>query len=525
MVNASINRSEKDADMTLCQKCDKQASYGLINTTKKLFCVKHKRSFHVDVVNKKCKVSGCTISACYGKVGHTKKEFCATHAKLMGADHVNIIKKVCQECEKTATHGKLEDRVALYCKTHAITKSDANYTNVIMNRCTQENCDLYAYYGDPITRIKSKCKKHKEDADVPLYTRAVCSHPNCNIYPSYKNSKTKVCSAHKKDGDGFLPIHKSNRCQDDDCETQASYGLAGSKKALYCVKHRPNHTYVNLRRKKCEVCDTEASYGDEGTKIRRFCVEHKKPYHVNVSSKRCAKCAKQANFGIPGFTKETCAEHQAKGMVFNPKKRKRSQESTCSYCAADINYDEEFCSGCKRYIDLGGKTVKRHKKEEMIKLLLEKHFPKELASHDRRVAGGCSKRRPDFELTANWGIIVLEVDEDQHNRRTYSCECETTRMKQLYFDYGVQHLLFIRYNPDKYISFDAVGEAVADAKPERPKQRQEFLMKYIREQLAERKFENLGVVYLYYDGHSRGSVEIERLDPYVAPPQPLSDAV
>ena len=342
-----------------------------------------------------------------------------------------------------------------------------------------------------------------------------CTHPNCDKQPTYRNPHApyvQVCRNHKEEG--FAHIRKGNPCQHPEgCDTTASFALPKSNKGIYCHKHRPDDKYVNVCCKNCEKCDTRASYGKAGTKLARFCVEHKEDTHVDVRSPKCAECERQASVGFPGFSQERCLKHQKKGMVYHPRKRKRSQLYECAYCAAEINYDQDFCSGCKRYIDLG-KTVKRHKKEETIKELLEKNFGSEFFRHDQRVDGGCSRRRPDFEISAEWGIIVLEIDEHQHNRKTYSCECETTRMRQLYFDYGVEHLLFIRYNPDSYLSLDSNGDEITTTKPERAKQREEFLVKYLREQRAERTFEHLGVVYLYYDGFSRPSVEIESLDPY-----------
>ena len=183
-----------------------------------------------------------------------------------------------------------------------------------------------------------------------------------------------------------------------------------------------------------------------------------------------------------------------------------STKSTCDYCCSAIHYSETFCGHCKQYID-NGKTVKRQRKEDEIKeLLLETNFIN--FRHDKKVEYGCTKRRPDFEITTSWGDIILEVDENQHNRKTYPCECEIVRMKQIYFDCGVEHLLFIRYNPDTYVSLDCIS------KPEKMKQRHELLTKFLQKCMNVRKFEHLGVVYLYYDGFSRNGIEIETIDPY-----------
>lgn len=502
--------------MTKCQKCNKSANFGPPNTKKRLFCTKHRASFHVNIYHVSCKYEGCRTTASYGKTGSNTKEYCFEHSKLMGSCDLKVPMKICIEggCETLASYAQIGKNIPLYCKKHAHKNLGEDNVCVRTKRCIEDGCFVAALYGDPVTKIKSTCNKHKEPHHISLSARKCCVHVNCDTAPSYEdpNSKDiKVCSAHKEDW--YVLMKGFPICQHEEgCTTVASFGLPNTKKKLYCVKHCPDDMYVYLNStRKCEKCNTTAGYGAEGTKDMRFCAKHKNPEHVHLTGTLCkdSECKVHASFGYPGFKPEYCVEHQEKTMVYRPHKRKRGVDSTCSYCTMEINYDQEFCSNCKRYIDMG-KTVKRHQKEETIKELLKNNFDKECIRHDRKVEFGCTNRRPDFELTANWGTIILEVDEYQHNRKTYPCSCEITRMKEIYFDCGVENLLFIRYNPDSYLSLEGY------AKPERALQRQEFLIKFLQEQLADKKFEHLGVVYLYYDGFSRQSIEIESLDPYGA---------
>ncbi len=80
-------------------------------------------------------------------------------------------------------------------------------------------------------------------------------------------------------------------------------------------------------------------------------------------------------------------------------------------------------------------------------------------------------------------------------------------MKELYFDYGYQNLLFIRYNPDTYIPTD---KSTAEKKHQRLK----FLSLFLKEQMNSKNFENLAAVYLFYDGFSRDALEFENIDPH-----------
>jgi hypothetical protein len=109
---------------------------------------------------------------------------------------------------------------------------------------------------------------------------------------------------------------------------------------------------------------------------------------------------------------------------------------------------------------------------------------------------GCSKKRPDFQVQTEWGTVIVEVDEFQHKRKNYSCECELTRMKQIYYDVGTSHLLFIRYNPDSY-------KPLEERKQIHCNFREEILIKLVQHfsKVANKPADNLSVLYLFYDGH------------------------
>ena len=138
-------------------------------------------------------------------------------------------------------------------------------------------------------------------------------------------------------------------------------------------------------------------------------------------------------------------------MLTYPLRYGKNDIKKCLYCWEEIYYSDDFCPYCKQF-NILGTTVKTHTKELEIEVLLEQKFGADIFIHDKSVSGGCSLKRPDFLLTATWGHIVLEVDEFQHKRKTYPCECEVARMKQIYFDCGVKNLLFIRYNSRVFLS-------------------------------------------------------------------------
>ncbi len=70
---------------------------------------------------------------------------------------------------------------------------------------------------------------------------------------------------------------------------------------------------------------------------------------------------------------------------------------------------------------------------------------------DKKIEGGCSRRRPDLFIDLGSHCIIIEVDENQH--RQY--ECEEKRMIDLYEDSGFRKMVFLRFNPDSYVETQA----------------------------------------------------------------------
>ena len=330
-----------------------------------------------------------------------------------------------------------------------------------------------------------------------------CKYENCSKYCIYglrDSNNAEYCKEHSPPG--YVDV-VNKTCLDPNCEKQPTYGKKGSKKAEYCKEHSPPG-YVNVKSKTCldPNCEKQPNYGKKGSKKAEYCKEHSPPGYVDVKSKTCLdpNCETRPSYNFPGYSPEYCKKHSQKRMVIYPLKKPKDEDIVCQYCSTVIHYNEQFCSSCKKYIELGNKTVKAERKELEIKCLLEENEIKFI--HDTVVSGACSKRRPDFLIPTRWGHIVLETDEHQHNRKTYSCECEITRMKQIYQDVGEQNMLFVRYNPDSY--------KCVSGKPYDKLKRQEYLVKYING-MINTDYSGLGVVYLFYDYFTE-NVEIERID-------------
>jgi hypothetical protein len=87
-------------------------------------------------------------------------------------------------------------------------------------------------------------------------------------------------------------------------------------------------------------------------------------------------------------------------------------------------------------------------KERAVVEYVMSHFPKFMWVADSRVAGGCSRRRPDLMLDLGYQVVVIEVDENQHV--TYDCSCQNKRLMQISQDVNHRSVIFIRFNPDDY---------------------------------------------------------------------------
>ena len=112
-------------------------------------------------------------------------------------------------------------------------------------------------------------------------------------------------------------------------------------------------------------------------------------------------------------------------------------EGYCLFCYIHIFPDKP--------VSRNYKTKERAVTEHIIAV-----FPNLLWILDKRIAGGCSRRRPDILLDLDHQVVIVEIDENQHT--DYGCICETKRMMELSLDLDCKPIVFIRFNPDDYLS-------------------------------------------------------------------------
>jgi len=118
---------------------------------------------------------------------------------------------------------------------------------------------------------------------------------------------------------------------------------------------------------------------------------------------------------------------------------------------------EGYCLHCFMHLFPDKKVARNYKtKEKDVVDRVKETYPDFDWVHDKKVQDGCSKRRPDLLLDLGSHIIIIEIDEDKHSQ--YDTSCENKRLMELSQDVHHRPIVFIRFNPDKYV--DSEGNTI-----------------------------------------------------------------
>ena len=377
--------------------------------------------------------------------------------------------------------------------------------------CTHEGCSTIACYGDPKTKKKTHCAKHKPEGYVDLKNK-LCEHEGCSTIASFGDPMTKKithCAKHKLEG--YVNL-QNKRCEHEGCSTLACYGDPKTKKRTHCAKHKPEG-YVDLQNKRCEHegCSTQANYGDPETKKKTHCVKHKPEGYVDLRNKLCEHegCSTLANYGDPETKKMThCAKHKLEGYV-DLRSKLCVAEHGCT-TRSNPEYDW-YCTHCFRNLfphDPRTRNIRAKTREIAVRDFLVERYGDAFV-HNQTLFTSCDcdhRRGVDFRRIIGGTMLAVEVDERQHDTRSYRDDAEA-RYNDLAVAFGGKWV-FIRFNPDSYI--DAKGQRIKgffDAKGERrPSEiarRMEALAECIDEQIErierDENIELLEETFLFFD--------------------------
>jgi len=412
----------------------------VLNTSNCLPCGKPKNK-----LSKICIHPGCKTRSTYNSDGETKALYCSAH-KIPGMVNVNDKPCIHPGCITRPNYNAEGETKRLYCFAHKM----PGMVDVKNKTCLHPDCKTQPTFNVVSENKPLYCFAHKLDGMVDVINKT-CIHPECKTQPTFNiagETKRLYCSVHKLDG----MINVTNKtCIQKDCMVLPSYNKEGERIPVYCFAHKTPEM-VDVKSNTCihPYCKTRPNYNKEGETRAMYCAEHKLPEMVNVKSKTCIhpQCKKQPNYNVEGEkTALYCLTHKKNGMV--DVHHKMCKTYLCSTRVQE-KYDG-YCRFC--YINLfPDKPVFRNykTKEYSVVEYVKSKYPTLTWIADKIINGGCSKRRPDLLLDLGYQIVIVEVDENKHTN--YDCSCENKRIMELSQDLGHRPIVFIRFNPDDYIT-------------------------------------------------------------------------
>ena len=245
-----------------------------------------------------------------------------------------------------------------------------------------------------------------------------------------------------------------------------AFGLDGDKPkdARWCAQcpEKPAEA-VDVVNKRCECRRAQPKFGMDGDKPKdaRWCAQcpTKPPEAVDVVNKRCECRRAQPAFGLDGGNARWCAQCPTKPPEAVDVVSKMCPTEHCGTRGSP--HLEGYCMACFSHHYPEHPRVRHARSEELAVLaaVYQRFSGEEWAERmasDRRIEGGCSRRRPDMFVDLGTHVLIVEVDERQH--ADYDTSCERRRMMELFEDAGSRPAVFLRFNPHQYT--DAAGSTV-----------------------------------------------------------------
>lgn len=239
---------------------------------------------------------------------------------------------------------------------------------------------------------------------------------------------------HKSSLEAHLRIHSGDKpfkCAHCDFATRTKGHL---------LNHERQHT--NERPYKCAQCN-EAFISLQNLRTHLHKAHSGGPRCAhNIPSIYCSKCGGN-QFCIHKKLKSQCKNCEGGG----------SKLCKSSWCDTIVTTNREmyggYCLQCTVHLFPERPVSRNYKtKENSVAQHIFQAFPNVTWVQDKRIADGCSLRRPD--LCADFGthVIMVEVDEDHHH--SYDAMCVNRRTMELSQDIGHRPMVIIRFNPDSY---------------------------------------------------------------------------
>jgi hypothetical protein len=334
-----------------------------------------------------------------------------------------------------------------FCNKH----KEPDMLNVKDFICVFDDCKNPSYYNYTGLKEKLYCLEHKLDNMINVKSK-ICEYKECTKQPcfNYKNNtKGKYCFEHKEP---LMVDIKHKHCIYDNCNNRANYNFLG-KTILYCIEHKLNDM-INVSSRKCkfENCKKFPSFNFLGEISGIYCYAHKLNNMTDVVNKKCLfeNCNIHPHYNYTNLTTPVyCSKHKLDKMILIKHKSNSCKTPLCQ-TSPNKKY-EGLCLRCYIYTYPDKPVTRNYKtKEQNVVNYIKNEFQNLSVVFDKTIQDGCSKKRPDVQIDLGYQVIIVEIDENQH--KSYDCSCENKRLMEISQDYNHRPIIFIRFNPDEYIS-------------------------------------------------------------------------
>jgi hypothetical protein len=369
-------------------------------------------------------------------------------------------------CNKRAIYG-YEFRVPLKCPEHRIIPGMKNIYDILCEICNKVRPIFGLEIGKPthcvtcktpeMFNVKNKmcikCNIKQPTFGLEGEKATYCSNCRSNDMIDLRHQKCLTCTKRPYFG---LEIGKPIHCFD--CKSDIMFDVL-NKKCIKCNIKQPcyglkynsaTHCFDcktpemnNVNNKLCIKCNIiQPSFGIEKNKPTH-CTKCKESHMFNVISKLCIGCnQKNPSFGLDKNKPATHCLDCKTDKMFDTL---HLQCKVCNNTRANPAY-KDHCARCYGNLFPDSPIVRNFKtKERNVVDFIREQYPDLTWKFDKIVEDGCSRRRPDIYLDLGYQVIIIEVDENQH--QGYENICENKRLMELSLDVGHRPIVFIRFNP------------------------------------------------------------------------------
>lgn len=427
----------------LCIECNLvQASFVLPNSNKKSAthcgrCIEKLNIEKIDVSHKRCIICNKN-SAIFGK---DAKEYCGSCVKENKLDADNLHHKRCIECNIKEAIFNIEGEKALYCGSC----KKSQMININGLKC--ENCKIKTPVFN-YSKLKNKrfCKNCSLEGMINIKD-LLCIKCNSKR-PSFNYNTEKrplYCNDCKLE---YMTNIYYDICENEDCDENALYNYEDEDNPIYCKDHA-NEKMVNIKNYLCiyDKCNKHPTFNYPEKTKKLYCQEHKLEGMIDIKHKKCIICKNRACYNDYGQNIPLYCNFHKNDLMINIE-HKLCKTYLCG--KRSIEKYEDYCFSCFIYM-YPDKPLSRNyktKESEVVKFILNT-FSNFSWITDKKIADGCSSKRPDLLLHLGYQVINIEIDENQH--KSYEEICENKRLMLISQDINHVNLILIRFNPDSYM--------------------------------------------------------------------------